>query len=327
MMSKPPPIPPPPIQPLNRESDAVNRLYWMVAPAVLLGVLFAIFFLSWFVNSSDVGQGNDATVVGNSQSLAASLDQDNGNAKSHETQSNSHGPESPNTDETTSDIPGVQVTNERKVIQSPSEDASEQEVEINHETTLRIFEQKRTAQRSQLGAKAPNLEDRGGANPFVGTGKPAKSTVYVIDVSGSMQTADRLPRVLSALERAVDLLNPEQKFTVILFDDSAHTDPIGKGLLLAKKTNKQAIYDWLERAPGGGGTNPLPAMIMAIQQKPEKIVLLSDGEFDPTSSFIITQANQSNAVPSRIDCVGLMEEVETLKEIARLNKGIYYQAQ
>jgi len=102
---------------------------------------------------------------------------------------------------------------------------------------------------------------------------------------------------------------------------------MGMGLLLANEKNKQAIYDWLDNAPGGGGTNPLPAMITAIQQKPERIILLSDGEFDPTSVFAITQANQSNKQPARIDCVGLMEEVETLKEIARSNKGTYYQAQ
>ena len=142
-----------------------------------------------------------------------------------------------------------------------------------------------------------------------------------------LQTSDRLPRVLSTLKGAVDLLNPDQEFTVILFDDSAHTDPIGKGLLLTNKENKKTIYEWLDRAKGGGGTNPLPAMIMAIQQKPERIVLLSDGEFDPTSVLEITQANQSNVKPAKIDCVGLMEEVETLKEIARSNKGIYYQAQ
>jgi len=65
----------------------------------------------------------------------------------------------------------------------------------------------------------------------------------------------------------------------------------------------------------------------AIQQKPERIVLLSDGEFDPISVFEIAQANQSNMLPAKIDCVGLMEEVETLKEFARSNKGIYYQAQ
>ncbi len=333
MMSKPPPIPPPPIaqreREREREFDASIRLYWMIAPAVLIGVLLAIFSLSWLVNRSDVGQGNDDSSSG-AQTVAAGLDHENGTTSASSrvagTQTYTRDTDSTITGEKTSDSPGRKDPNERNVPSSATEAATEEEVANNQETTLQIFEEKRTAKPSQSRARGANLADRSGANPFVGTGT-AKSTVYVIDVSGSMQTSDRLPRVLSTLKRAVDLLKPDQKFTVILFDQGFYTDPIGMGLLLANEKNKQAIYDWLDSAPGGGGTNPLPAMFMAIQQKPERIVLLSDGEFDPSSVFAITQANHSNLKPAKIDCVGLMEEVETLKEIARLNKGIYYQAQ
>ena len=334
MMSKPPlipppPIPPPPIPQRDRESDASIRLYWMIAPAVLLGVLFAIFSLSWLINRSDFGQGNDDSNSG-AETVAAGLDHENGTTSASSrvagTQTNSRDTDSAIAGEATSDSPSSKDPNERNVPSSATEAASKEDVVNNQETTLLIFEEKRTAKPSQSGASGANLAARGGGNPFVGTGSSARTTVYVIDVSGSMQTSDRLPRVISALKRAVDLLKPDQKFTVILFDDSTHTDPIGMGLLLANEKNKQAIYDWLDNAPGGGGTNPLPAMITAIQQKPERIILLSDGEFDPSSVFAITQANQSNVLPAKIDCVGLMEEVETLKEIARLNKGTYYQA-
>ena len=317
MMNKPPPIHPPPIKKPEHESDASNRLYWMIAPAVLLGVLFAIFFLSWLVNRSDVGQGKDKFNNG-AQNGVANLDHDNGsetgNTVNESTASESIAVADPN-----NDIPVPPLTTE-------TEDGREDEPANNPETVLLIVEQKPTSKASQPVAKGANLA-AGGVNPFVGTGSSAKTTVYVIDVSGSMQTPDRLPRVISTLKRAVDLLTPDQMFTVILFDDGFHTDPIGKGLVQANRQNKQAIYDWLDNAPGGSGTNPLPAMIIAIQQKPERIVLLSDGEFDPTSAFAITQANRSNVRPAKIDCVGLMEEVETLKEISRSNNGIYYQAQ
>jgi hypothetical protein len=42
-------------------------------------------------------------------------------------------------------------------------------------------------------------------------------------------------------------------------------------------------------------------------------------------AFIQTE-NHQHGKPARIDCIGLDEEVETLKEIAKQNKGIYYQA-
>ena len=316
MMNKPPPIHPPLIKKRDRESDTSIRLYWMIAPAVLLGVVFAIFFLSWLVNRSDLGNGKDDLDIG-AQNGVANLDHDHGsatgNAVGESTASESIAVTDPH------NIPVPPLT-------TKTEDGNEDEPANNPETVLLIVEQKPTSKASQPVAKGANLA-AGGVNPFVGTGSSAKTTVYVIDVSGSMQTQDRLPRVISTLKRAVDLLTPDQMFTVILFDDGFHTDPIGKGLLQANRQNKQAIYDWLDNAPGGSGTNPLPAMIIAIQQKPERIVLLSDGEFDPTSAFAITNANRSNVKPAKIDCVGLMEEVETLKEISRSNNGIYYQAQ
>lgn len=70
----------------------------------------------------------------------------------------------------------------------------------------------------------------------------------------------------------------------------------------------------------------MPAMEAAIQLQPERIVLLSDGEFDPSSAITITQLNQANQKPARIDCVGLMEQVLVLQEIANRNQGVYYQA-
>ncbi len=316
MMSKPPPLPPPPLKKCDRESDASNRLYWMIAPAVLMGVLFAIFFLTWLVNRSDLGNGKDSS-NNEAQNGVANLDHDNGSETGNSVNENAASESIAVTDPNNMPVPPSTTE---------AEEGREDDPANKPEAVLLIVEQKPTSKASQPVARGTNLV-AGGVNPFVGTGSSAKTTVYVIDVSGSMQTQDRLPRVISTLKRAVDLLKPDQMFTVILFDDGFHTDPIGKGLLLANRQNKQAIYNWLDHAPGGSGTNPLPAMIIAIQQKPERIVLLSDGEFDPTSAYAITKANRSNVKPARIDCVGLMEEVETLKEISRSNNGIYYQAQ
>jgi hypothetical protein len=70
----------------------------------------------------------------------------------------------------------------------------------------------------------------------------------------------------------------------------------------------------------------MAAMPQAIGLGPERIVLLSDGEFDPTNIATITALNKQRSRPSRIDCVGLIEEVLVLREIARENRGVYYQA-
>jgi Mg-chelatase subunit ChlD len=163
-------------------------------------------------------------------------------------------------------------------------------------------------------------------NPFVGQGKRSDSTVFVIDVSGSMMSDNRLPRVIRSLTKAIEALEQKQMFAVILFDTDYLMPPHTSGLVPATRQNKDYILQWLSAPPGGGGTDPTEAMFVAIGLKPERIVLLTDGEFDPTAAVTITLRNQSNTKPSRIDCVGLDEQVLVLQEIAKRNQGIYYQA-
>lgn len=337
MMEKPPPIAPPPINQRQSQSEDSSKTYWLLAAAVLLGFLLAMVMVPWLASLSRLG-GKDARLEnGESGTVAASLGTGSADAAEASSPSSAIAESGTGTGDDmvareqaeqieSNAIPAIPES-QVSTAESHDEDGAET-MENEDEPRLLIVEQKRSAGKSiQPSVSGESIGGLGGANPFVGSGPPAKSTVYVIDVSGSMQTPDRLPRVISTLKRAVDLLEPEQKFTVILFDQGFYNAPIGQGLVLANKRNKQAIYNWLDNAPGGSGTNPLPAMLTAIQQRPERIVLLSDGEFDPSSAFTITQANRANTKSARIDCVGLMEEVETLKEIAKVNKGIYYQAQ
>lgn len=179
---------------------------------------------------------------------------------------------------------------------------------------------------SSAGGSGIDLGSKKGMNPFVGAGKPAASTVYVIDVSGSMQNQAKLPRVLNAMQRAIDQLNPKQTFCVLLFDSGYYFHPNLQGLKEASRTNKQMVKLWLAHAPGGLGTEPMEAMSIAIGLKSERIVLLSDGEFDPTIVMLITQLNHQREKRAKIDCVGLMEDVQVLRDIAQQNNGVYYQA-
>lgn len=176
------------------------------------------------------------------------------------------------------------------------------------------------------GQNGVDLSSSKGMNPFVGEGKPAASTVFVIDVSGSMQNPGKLPRVMNALSRAIDQLKENQKVCVLLFDDFYFSDPSLPGLVPANKKNRERIQLWLASPQGGGGTEPMAAMTAAIALNPERIVLLSDGEFDPSNVQMITMLNSRQTKPARIDCVGLMEQVIVLQEIAKANRGIYYQA-
>lgn len=328
-MNKPPPLSPPPLRIQVSESEASFRLFWLIAAAAILGLLLSVFLLVWLLSQNEAGQGTTADSAGGSSSQVANLDTDD----SRETSTTEVATAVSKSTSTEEEAKSKRKDSTPESVSNLEEQSTESMEDAVHyeEPVLLVVEEKPSPRATRSGSRGSAssgqiLATPGGVNPFLGTGSPAKSNVFVIDISGSMQTVDRLPRVMATLKRAIDQLTPEQSFMVVLFDNTFHTDPLSNGLVLAKKKNIDRVYDWLDMPHFGSGTNPLPAMLFAMQLRPERIVLLSDGEFDPTFAYTITQANRSNQKPAKIDCVGLMEQVEVLKQIAASNKGIYFQA-
>jgi hypothetical protein len=86
---------------------------------------------------------------------------------------------------------------------------------------------------------------------------------------------------------------------------------------------KRTAAEWLRGQYCGGGTDPSDALEKAIQFAPEKIVVLSDGEFDSAIPVYITAQNQS--LRATIDCIGFDPQSFTLKELAASNgPGRFY---
>lgn len=175
------------------------------------------------------------------------------------------------------------------------------------------------------GHHSGSLASDDGLNPFF-TSLEAESIVFVIDRSGSMSGDHRLARVIVALNETIDRLKPEQEFLLVFFSDSYELHPSLKQLVSATDINKQLIKKWASGIAVGGGTMPVDAMLYAIEQNPGRIVLLSDGEFNPLDVALITQFNRKRTKPIRIDGIGLDESVQTLQELAKSNQGIYYSA-
>ena len=325
--SQPPPLPPP--VPNHREQadlgsaeDTDKKIKWILAAAISAGILLALFLIPLLLRSSNGGGSSGGNDTGAPVKGAAALSVDNGTPKAKDTPQSLPIPASPATNE-----PVVDSPNEN------TENAAEEDEQIEPQSVpMLLTYQPKPPSRTKSSAgtsgtkRGSEIVASGGRNPFIGEGPSAKSTVFVVDVSGSMQNPDRLPRVLASMNRAIELLKPIQKFAIILFDDQAYAFPNQLTLLSASNKNKQEAFAWLNVTNGGGGTNPITGMDIAIGLAPERIVVLSDGEFDPYCVELIRNANSRNRQPSRIDCVGLDEEVETLKEIAKQNKGVYYQA-
>lgn len=165
-----------------------------------------------------------------------------------------------------------------------------------------------------------------GINPLLEASE-GNNTIFVIDNSPSMLTENRLNRVKRTLIEAIDRMEADQEFLVIFFSTGKVLHPRLSTMSKATRDNKDSVMDWIEQMGTGNGTDPLPAVSYALEQNPEKIVLLSDGEFPMFSDDRITTMNHGsdNVVP--IDCVGVAEFIQSLKSIATANgNGRYYQA-
>ena len=122
----------------------------------------------------------------------------------------------------------------------------------------------------------------------------ARKVVYICDASGSMMSV--FWRVKDELHKAVDVLKPIQAFNVIFFSDVDITALSKKDLLMANPDNKRKAFDLAEKMSAAGTTDPLPAIRMAFEQKPELIYVLTDG-FDQIVSFdaVIEEFRKLNA--------------------------------
>ena len=326
---KPPSISKPPPVRQHREQagtvsaeDKDNKIKWILAAAISTGILIALFLIPLMLRSSNGGGSAGGKDEGARVKGAAALSIDNGTSKATDAPQSLPAPASPAT--TDSVVESLDESTENTSVEDES-------IEQQSVPMLLTYKPKpRSTTKSSAGTSGTKSSSEivasGGRNPFIGDGPSATSTVFVVDVSGSMQIPDRLPRVMASMTRAIELLKSNQTFAVVLFDDQAYPFPNQHAMVAASDKNKQNAFDWLNVTKGGGGTNPIPGMAIAIGLAPEKIVLLSDGEFDPHCIDLVRNANRRNRQPARIDCVGLAEDIETLKEIAKQNKGIYYQA-
>lgn len=329
MTSRPPPLPksksPPPIRsqkkagPQSLDSQSSQLLYVVSAILFLLANLLLFFAIRLHQTGNGLANGNAATEGGDGAGESAEVlgpeksssgEMVESEAADAEPNSNAADNSSIGADEIRGNGPS---TDKRPSINgevSPDE-------ELEGLVSIPIFV-------GDQGSTGPGITSRGGINPLL-SALNSQSTVFVIDQSGSM-AGDRLNRVLHSMKESIHRLQDHQQFLILFFSTGFQSHPTLSTLAPATEANKKIALQWLDTIRSGGGTQPVDAMLHAIQQKPERIILLSDGEFDPLGVGIITSANQSQSQPIRIDGIGLAETVQTLQDLAKQNQGIYYQA-
>ena len=112
---------------------------------------------------------------------------------------------------------------------------------------------------------------------------PAANLVFLIDTSGSMQDADKLPLLKESFRALVEQLRPQDRITMVAYAGSA-------GLVLPPTSgaDKQTILEALGRLEAGGSTNGGEGLQLAyamakqayIRNGVNRVLLATDGDFN-----------------------------------------------
>lgn len=112
---------------------------------------------------------------------------------------------------------------------------------------------------------------------------PASNLVFLLDVSGSMGSADKLPLLINSLKLLVKQLRSKDRVSIVVYAGNS-------GLVLdrARGDEKEKIYESLERLNAGGSTAGGAGIKLAyhvaeqafIEDGNNRIILASDGDFN-----------------------------------------------
>jgi Ca-activated chloride channel family protein len=113
--------------------------------------------------------------------------------------------------------------------------------------------------------------------------RPASNLVFLLDVSGSMSPAERLPLVKQAMRLLVEKLTEKDRVAIVIYAG-------GSGLALSSTTGdrKETILRALEDLKAGGSTNGAEGIELAykvaadnfIKGGVNRVILATDGDFN-----------------------------------------------
>jgi len=121
------------------------------------------------------------------------------------------------------------------------------------------------------------------AKPIAADKRPPSNLVFLIDVSGSMQPANRLPLVKASLKLLVGQLGENDRVAMIVYAGSS-----GMVLDSTSASNKTQILEALDRLSAGGSTNGAGGLQQAydvavrnfIPGGTNRVVLCTDGDWN-----------------------------------------------
>jgi Ca-activated chloride channel family protein len=112
-------------------------------------------------------------------------------------------------------------------------------------------------------------------------GRPPANLVFLVDVSGSMASVDKLPLVQCSLALLANRLSPRDRVAIVVYAGAA-------GLVLESTSSRDAIIGSLKRLHAGGSTAGAAGIQLAyrtaranmIEGGINRVILATDGDFN-----------------------------------------------
>lgn len=157
--------------------------------------------------------------------------------------------------------------------------------------------------------------------------------VFLLDVSGSMSSSDKLPLLKSAIRLLVDELRPIDKLSMVVYAGAA-------GIILegADSNDRGDILDALDRLEAGGSTAGGQGIQLAYQVAQRqwieggnnRVILATDGDFNVGTSSVaaleelITQKRESGIFLSVLGFgTGNLKD-DRMEKLANKGNGVYH---
>jgi Ca-activated chloride channel homolog len=161
--------------------------------------------------------------------------------------------------------------------------------------------------------------------------RPA-NVVFLVDVSGSMAAADKLPLVKRVLARTLDVLSPEDTISIVTYSMTAIVE-----LAPTPARDKARILPIIERLSAGGSTAGAAALTLAYQQARRAyisgginhILMCTDGDFNvgPSSTeellALVKQERQTGITLTVLGFgIGNLND-QMMERVSNAGNGIY----